>query len=879
MTQNSPSQPDSNEPKPKKASVDRSGDRPQTQEASSLSFSPRQSTSSFGKTREFVESNNNTEDRQRANSGKSENFLSSGEATPRFKKRNIALAAIICTIPVLAVGIASFYFASHHTTGEDPDAHKRILPMPLIGTGATGMLAGITGAMALILSNRLIGSPTVTAKRKQEIDEESIKREQLFKESIYQIHHQLEEKEILKASVEEARRVIGADRVIVYSLDDDLWGTIVAESVASDWPRALGTKMNDPCFKSHYFEKYQNGRIQVMNDIYEAHLTPCHLGQLEPLAVKASAVVPILSQGKLLGLLIAHQCSGPRIWQRSEVNTFAQIAAQTGLALHKARLLADFPRLQQQAQTEAQWTKLLTDATESIHASVSKQDILKAVVKQARRAIEADRVVIYSLNQESQGTIVAESVASDWPKALGSNIDDPCLSSRYMEEYRNGRIKAITNIYEANLTPCYLSQLEPFAVKASLIVPIISQDKLEGLLIAHQCSAPRNWQQSEIDLFCQIATQGGFALNKAKLLADVTIGKQQAETEAQWTKFFTDAVGNIRASTEEKELTHAAVEEARRVIEADRVVIYSLNNKSEGLIIAESVAPGWPKTLGVTVDDPCFSTRYIELYQKGRVQAIENVYEAHLTPCYLSQLEPFAVKASLVVPIVSLGVLEGLLIAHQCSGPRAWQNYEIRCFQQIATHIGFALEDSRMGVSFAKTSQNGNKQWNGDTKTIQELSTLFQDSEIVMESFSENLGAIDKTISQAADKVKHFGQSSHTISELIGHINDLAVDMKNKAINVTIEAGKAQNTTQESIVSLAKIVHSWTQKLSTATAEVQPLISQIEAEAYELLATIEVRKQNVSNQSELVEEVRQKLGRIAILSNQVDSDLPDKQDK
>ena len=189
-------------------------------------------------------------------------------------------------------------------------------------------------------------------------------------------------------------------------------------------------------------------------------------------------------------------------------------------------------------------------------------------------------------------------------------------------------------------------------------------------MIAHQCSGPRAWEKSEMDLFVQIATQTGLALNNAQLLANAINLQQQAEAKTQWTKLFTDAVANIRTSLKQQDILTAAVEEARRAIVSDRVLIYSLEEPFWGKVIAESVAPGLPKALGTTIDDPCFKARYFEQYQNGRIQAIENIYAAHLTPCYMGQLETLSVTAALIVPILNQGKLLGLLIAHQCSGSR-----------------------------------------------------------------------------------------------------------------------------------------------------------------------------------------------------------------
>lgn len=143
---------------------------------------------------------------------------------------------------------------------------------------------------------------------------------------------------------------------------------------------------------------------------------------------------------------------------------------------------------------------------------------METAVHEIRQALKTDRVVVYSFNEKWQGKVIAESVGAGFPRSLGAEIDDPCFADRYVDKYRQGRVQASENIYEAGLTNCHISQLEQFEVKANLVAPIIRASQLLGLLIAHQCDAPRQWQQDDINLFSQIATQVGLALDRALLL-------------------------------------------------------------------------------------------------------------------------------------------------------------------------------------------------------------------------------------------------------------------------------------------------------------------------------------------------------------------------
>jgi methyl-accepting chemotaxis protein PixJ len=517
-----------------------------------------------------------------------------------------------------------------------------------------------------------------------------------FNSTVGQISSSLERQDILNIIVEEIQKVLHCDRVVVYSTNAESQGVIIAEAVAAGWTRALGMVINDPCFAARYIEMYRDGRVRALDNIYESGMTSCYIEQLEKLEVKANLVAPIINEGKLEGLLVAHQCNAPRAWQQHEVRWVSQIATRLGFVLEQSELIADYQRLQRQAEVETQWTHYLTDAIQYIRASLNREDILQATVKEVRRILNCDRVVIYSTDKLSQGVVVAESVASGWTRALGITIQDPCFEARYIEKYRNGRVRALANIREAGLTPCYIEQLEVLEVKANLVAPVINEGKLLGLLVSHQCDAPRYWHHHEVRWLAQLAAQVGFALDNASLLVNADRLEQQSETELQLTQHFTNAVRYIRDSLVQEDILDVATEEVRRVLNCDRVVIYSMDRQSHGVIIAESVAPGWTRAKGTTINDPCFEARYLEKYRNGRVRALANIREAGLTSCYIEQLETLQVKANLVTPVIDEGKLFGLLVAHQCDAPRDWQQNEIRWVTQIATQIGFALDNAKL---------------------------------------------------------------------------------------------------------------------------------------------------------------------------------------
>ncbi len=338
-------------------------------------------------------------------------------------------------------------------------------------------------------------------------------------------------------------------------------------------------------------------------------------------------------------------------------------------------------------ETVAEQAQILSEITSHIRETLQPAKIFTTAVEDIREVLGADRVVVYLFDQNWDGTVVAESVGTGWTAALGAELTDPCFRMRYIEPYQKGRVRAIANIYEEGLTECHITQLETFQVQANLVAPILANQKLHGLLIAHQCEQPRTWQEWEIDLFKQLAIQVGYAIDQAFLL------EKQAQT-ANLAQRLNSVTSHIREFLNIEDIFTVAVEDVRDILEVDRTVVYKFDGNWNGTIVAEAVGSGWTATLGKTITDPCFKDRYIKAYQRGRVQAIANIHEADLTECYLQQLEPYQVKASIVAPILVNQKLYGLLIGHQCDQTRQWQESEIEFFKQVGVQIGFALDQA-----------------------------------------------------------------------------------------------------------------------------------------------------------------------------------------
>ncbi len=186
------------------------------------------------------------------------------------------------------------------------------------------------------------------------------------------------------------------------------------------------------------------------------------------------------------------------------------------------------------------YERILAKIALRIRQSLNLDEVLNTAVAEVRQFLQTDRVVIYRFEPDWSGIVVVESVSSDWSPTLGALIQDTCFTTEaQVQPYKQGRVRAIEDIYIEDIAPCHVELLARFQVRSNLVVPILQGDNLWGLLIAHHCSAPRRWQPWEIDLLEQLATHMAIAIQQSELYLQTQtelINRQRAESALQKAK-------------------------------------------------------------------------------------------------------------------------------------------------------------------------------------------------------------------------------------------------------------------------------------------------------------------------------------------------------
>ncbi|WP_315789996.1 GAF domain-containing sensor histidine kinase [Fischerella sp. JS2] len=368
------------------------------------------------------------------------------------------------------------------------------------------------------------------------------------------------------------------------------------------------------------------------------------------------------------------------------INPSESTAEFTQAACHKFQIGKDL-------EDGSNPNQILSAIAQRICQSFDLNTILNFTVTESRRFLLSDRVLIYRLNSHGSGTIVAESTIVPGKPLLGMKITDTCFSAKHAERYKRGCIQIIEDIYAAGLHPCQIDFLSSLQIRANLVVPILCQQDLWGLLIAQHCCESRQWQQVEIDLLKQLATQLSIAIQQAQLHQRVQY--LQTEMKLQHKCLVQNITEQIRDYIDTEKILATAIAELAKVLQVERCHIELYDNSQTFTTVAHEYTIIPPVYQGMKRWVRDFPELYHSLLQKQSLQFSEVLRDWNPNLVVVTQLACPIFDAEIVMGNIWLTKVTQELFAE----------WEIKLVQQVANQCAIAIRQARL-YQLAQTQVN-----------------------------------------------------------------------------------------------------------------------------------------------------------------------------
>lgn len=462
-------------------------------------------------------------------------------------------------------------------------------------------------------------------------------------------------------------------------------------------------------------------------------------------------------------------------WTQSDRELAIALAHHFAMAIQQYELYAEVQSLNSnlEQQVEERTAKLrralvqgraVERVTNQIRSTLDLKTTLQTIVREVRNVIDTDRVLIYQFTNDWKGEVIVEEIKGNWKSTLGISIPQNESPDIHFKLYKRGKVRAINDVSQVNLSPKYQEVIRYFQIQGVVIIQIGVGEQLWGLLIAQECKATRKWRAFELEILQQLADQAAVAIQQAELYeqsqtaaATATAQAKQLTFAAKQQEALFGVVTKIRESLDVKTIFKATTTEIRRLLAVDRVAVFrfSPNSYEQGEFVSEDVEDGFPQTVGDHISERCFGETYTSEYNQGKIQAVADIYQANLSKCHINILEQFQVRADLVVPLQKGDYLWGFLCIHQCTTPRIWQSSEIDFIKQIAAHLSVAIQQAEL---LSQTQQQA-EQLATALKNLQQTQThLIQ---------TEKMGSLGQLIAGVAHEINNpvnfiYGNLSYT---------------------------------------------------------------------------------------------------------------------
>jgi GAF domain-containing protein/ActR/RegA family two-component response regulator len=395
-------------------------------------------------------------------------------------------------------------------------------------------------------------------------------------------------------------------------------------------------------------------------------------------------VYPIAIGERVLGVLAVNRADPVPMTPETET-LLRSLAAQAALALDHARLFSETARRLEQ-------TRALLDVAELLNSTLDGARLLERVTMRIAQVCRVDRCSIERWDGDRVTPMMSQFADGRARPERGLAFPErPPYAPRQVPAHARAmetrRPVVIHDTADTDLVP--RAWIESLSLKSTMVVPLVSQEKVLGVVWLDYCERPTHFADWQVDLAMAIAGQLALSLENTRLYA-------QVQDRLRETQALLAVAESLSQPGTLEDVMRRVARELGRATSAGMVGAYFMNERKDALVALA----------GHHVPDELLDTlrqREMRLVSfpfvadalaMGRtVWSADALHDPRFDPVWLEGLPPHAV---LFVPTLAQGEAMGGLFLVWWNPPQPFPAAEIPLIEGVATQVGLSLENAEL---------------------------------------------------------------------------------------------------------------------------------------------------------------------------------------
>src|SRR6266850_1055355 len=240
---------------------------------------------------------------------------------------------------------------------------------------------------------------------------------------------------------------------------------------------------------------------------HEPDTLRARLRHLEQAPDRAILAVPLLTQDRLIGVLAARNATGS-VFDARAVQMAEALADQAALTLEHARLFADEEHRRREAE-------ILAELARTIGGTLDLETVLRRVTEAAQELCRSEGAVI-GLRVPGSDAVRLRYGTAAWYGTLADTCIEPGRGLGGLVLVERRPMRTSDYLRDPRIGDHYQQRIRRLGIHAQMAVPVLIEDRVEGLLYVDNRAARAFTDQDEA-ILARLAAQAALAIRNAQL--------------------------------------------------------------------------------------------------------------------------------------------------------------------------------------------------------------------------------------------------------------------------------------------------------------------------------------------------------------------------